>query len=175
VRSVDHRAVISYHLHGQRMEGSGSATRRGPRHEKLIEGNLTPAARVVIVEDVVTRGSSASGGPGVRRLGRRGVLVLAHVDRWRLRSVPPTRDHETTAGYSHIRASWVEPNVRHPAEATFALRSAWSSKPRNTRTIQKSTQKRCCLPVLMRARFSLVLSVFFRVFRGFSSMFAGAR
>src|SRR5207253_2928226 len=53
-------AVISYHLHGRSMEGFWVRDKvKAHGTQQLIEGNLPPAARVVIVEDVVTRGSSA--------------------------------------------------------------------------------------------------------------------
>ena len=52
-------AVISYHLHGRTMEGFWVRDKEkdhGTR--KLIEGNLKEGARVVIVDDVITKGSS---------------------------------------------------------------------------------------------------------------------
>src|ERR1700730_17803745 len=52
-------AVISYHQHGRQMEGfwvRDAAKAHGTK--KLIEGNLKPHSRVVVVDDVVTRGSS---------------------------------------------------------------------------------------------------------------------
>ena len=52
-------AVISYHLHGKKMEGfwvRDKAKTHGM--QKLVEGNLTPGARVVIVDDVCTTGAS---------------------------------------------------------------------------------------------------------------------
>ena len=53
-------AVISYHLHGRTMEGfwvRDKAKTHGTR--KLIEGNLKEGSRVVIVDDVITTGSSS--------------------------------------------------------------------------------------------------------------------
>lgn len=52
-------AVISYQSHGKEMEGfwvRDKAKAHGT--QKLIEGNLKSGSRVVIVDDVVTRGSS---------------------------------------------------------------------------------------------------------------------
>ncbi len=53
-------AVISYHLHGRAMEGfwvRDKAKAHGTR--KLVEGNLKPRSRVVIVDDVITTGMSS--------------------------------------------------------------------------------------------------------------------
>ncbi len=54
-------AVISYHLHEREMEGfwvRNEVKQHGTK--KIIEGNLQMGSRVVIVEDVVTRGESAA-------------------------------------------------------------------------------------------------------------------
>ena len=76
-------AVISYHLHGRKMEGfwvREEVKTHGTR--KLIEGNLKPGSRVVIVDDVFTKGSSAlKAVKAVRNLGCEVVLVLTLVDR----------------------------------------------------------------------------------------------
>lgn len=76
-------AVISYHLHGAKMEGfwvRDEAKDHGTK--KLIEGKLKPAARVVIVDDVFTKGSSAlKAAKAVQELGCEVVLVLSLVDR----------------------------------------------------------------------------------------------
>jgi orotate phosphoribosyltransferase len=78
-------AVISYQLHGRRMEGfwvRDKAKAHGTR--KLVEGNLQPGARVVIVEDVVTQGNSAVKAiKEVKELNCEVVLVLTLVDRLR--------------------------------------------------------------------------------------------
>ena len=53
-------AVVSYHLHGRTMEGfwvRDKAKTHGTR--KLIEGNLKAGSRVVVVDDVITTGSSS--------------------------------------------------------------------------------------------------------------------
>lgn len=76
-------AVISYHLHGRKMEGfwvRDEAKTHGTR--KLVEGNLQAGARVVIVDDVITRGgSSVKAIEAVRSKGCEVVLVAALVDR----------------------------------------------------------------------------------------------
>lgn len=76
-------AVISYHLHGQKMEGfwvRDEVKTHGTR--KLIEGNLKPKSRVAIVDDVFTKGTSAlKAVKAVRNLECEVVLVLAIVDR----------------------------------------------------------------------------------------------
>ena len=76
-------AVFSYHLHGQRMEGfwvRDRAKDHGTR--KLIEGNLKPGARVAVVDDVFTKGTSAAKAvKEVKALGCEVAVVLALVDR----------------------------------------------------------------------------------------------
>jgi orotate phosphoribosyltransferase len=76
-------AVISYDLHGKKMEGfwvRDEAKDHGTK--KRIEGNLKPKSRVVIVDDVFTKGTSAlKAAQAVRELGCEVVLVLAIVDR----------------------------------------------------------------------------------------------
>jgi orotate phosphoribosyltransferase len=76
-------AVISYHLHGKKMEGfwvRDKEKAHGTR--KLIEGNLKPGSRVVIVDDVFTKGSSAlKAAKAVTDFGCNVVMVLALVDR----------------------------------------------------------------------------------------------
>lgn len=76
-------AVISYHLHGQMMEGfwvRDKAKTHGTR--KVVEGNLKAGARVVIVDDVITTGMSAVKAiKEVKEMGCEVVLALALVDR----------------------------------------------------------------------------------------------
>jgi orotate phosphoribosyltransferase len=76
-------AVVSYHLHGRTMEGfwvRDQAKSHGTR--KLIEGNLKPGSRVVIVDDVITKGTSAvKAAKEVKELACEVVRVLALVDR----------------------------------------------------------------------------------------------
>jgi len=76
-------AVISYHLHGRPMEGfwvRDKAKSHGT--QKLIEGNLAPGTRVVILDDVITEGkSSLKAIQEVREQGCEVVRVLALVDR----------------------------------------------------------------------------------------------
>jgi orotate phosphoribosyltransferase len=76
-------AVISYQLHGRKMEGFWVRDKiKGHGTRKLIEGNLKPGARVVIVDDVFTKGSSAlKAVKEVQNHGCEVVLVLAIVDR----------------------------------------------------------------------------------------------
>ena len=76
-------AVISYHLHGREMEGfwvRDEAKRHGT--QKLIEGGLRAGSRVVVLDDVITRGTSAlKAVKAVRDAGCEVALVLALVDR----------------------------------------------------------------------------------------------
>jgi orotate phosphoribosyltransferase len=76
-------AAITYHLHGRRLEGfwvRDEVKAHGTR--KLVEGGLRPGARVVIVDDVITKGGSARKAVrAVREMGCEVVLVLALVDR----------------------------------------------------------------------------------------------
>jgi orotate phosphoribosyltransferase len=76
-------AVIAYHLHGQKMEGfwvRDKAKAHGTR--KLVEGNLQRGARVVILDDVITTGSSSVKAVNEAKLLEcEVVLVLALVDR----------------------------------------------------------------------------------------------
>jgi orotate phosphoribosyltransferase len=75
--------VIAYHLHGKRMEGfwvRDAVKQHGT--QKLIEGNLRPGSRVVIIEDVATQGNSAlKAVQAVRDAGCEVVVVLALMDR----------------------------------------------------------------------------------------------
>jgi orotate phosphoribosyltransferase len=76
-------AVISYHHHGRSLEGfwvRDKAKAHGTR--KLVEGKLHEGQRVVIVDDVVTRGSSALKAiDAVREMRCEVVLAIALVDR----------------------------------------------------------------------------------------------
>jgi len=76
-------AVISYHLHGRKMEGFWVRDEvKGHGTKKLIEGNLKSGSRVVIVDDVITKGtSSLKAAKAVKDFGCEVVLVLAIVDR----------------------------------------------------------------------------------------------
>ena len=51
-------AVISYHQHGRAMEVLGSGRREGPRDKELVEGGLKDGTRVVVLDDVITKGTS---------------------------------------------------------------------------------------------------------------------
>ncbi len=76
-------AVISYHLHGRELEGfwvRDAVKAHGTK--KLVEGGLKPGSRVVILDDVITRGtSSMKAVNAVREQGCTVVLVLSLVDR----------------------------------------------------------------------------------------------
>jgi orotate phosphoribosyltransferase len=76
-------AVFSFHLHGKEMEGfwvRDEVKKHGT--QKIIEGGLKPGARVVILDDVVTKGgSSLKAIEEVRKIGCTVVRVLALVDR----------------------------------------------------------------------------------------------
>jgi len=76
-------AVIAYHQHGRKLEGfwvRDAAKQHGT--QKVIEGNLQPGMRVVVVDDVFTSGGSAlKACQEVTKLGCEVVLVLALVDR----------------------------------------------------------------------------------------------
>jgi orotate phosphoribosyltransferase len=76
-------AVISYHLHGKKMEGFWVRDKTKEHGtQKAIEGNLAPGARVVIVDDVFTKGGSAlKAVEAVKAHGCEVVMVLALVDR----------------------------------------------------------------------------------------------
>jgi orotate phosphoribosyltransferase len=75
--------AISYHRHGRPMEGfwvREEVKTHGTR--KLVEGALPQGSRVVIVDDVVTKGGSAiKAVKAVREVGCEVVLILALVDR----------------------------------------------------------------------------------------------
>ena len=76
-------AVIAYHLHGRKMEGFWVRDKvKTHGTQKLVEGNLQPGSRVVIVDDVITKGSSAlKAVQEAQTLGCEVVLVLSLVDR----------------------------------------------------------------------------------------------
>lgn len=76
-------AVIAYDNHGRTLEGFWVRDKvKGHGTRKLVEGQLAPGSRVVIVDDVITSGgSSLKAIDAVRELGCTVVLVLALVDR----------------------------------------------------------------------------------------------
>ncbi len=76
-------AVHAYHLHGRRMEGFWVRDKeRTHGTRKLVEGNLQPGSRVVVVDDVITEGrSSLKAVAEVKAMGCEVALVLAVVDR----------------------------------------------------------------------------------------------
>jgi orotate phosphoribosyltransferase len=76
-------AVISYHLHGRTMEGFWVRDKaKGHGTRKVVEGNLKPGSRVVILDDVITTGGSAVKAiKEVKEMGCEVVSVFALVDR----------------------------------------------------------------------------------------------
>ena len=76
-------AVISSHLHKQPIEGFWVRDEvKAHGTKKQIEGELRPGSRVVIVDDVITKGgSSLKAINAVKEYGCEVVLVLALVDR----------------------------------------------------------------------------------------------
>jgi orotate phosphoribosyltransferase len=76
-------AVMTYHLHGRKMEGFWVREEiKSHGTQKLVEGGLKPGARVVILDDVCTKGGSALKAiEAAQGLGCEVVLVLALVDR----------------------------------------------------------------------------------------------
>lgn len=114
-------AVISYHLHGKKMEGFWVRDEvKGHGKKKLIEGNLKPGSRVVIVEDVSTQGKSAlKAVKAVKDLGCEVVLVLALVDR-----LQGARQLFQQEGIDHFEALFdirdfgVDVDAREKVEAT---------------------------------------------------------
>jgi orotate phosphoribosyltransferase len=76
-------AVVSYDRHGREMEGFWvRETVKDHGTQKLIEGGLMPDSRVVIVDDVVTKGASVlKAVRAVRELRCDVVSVITLVDR----------------------------------------------------------------------------------------------
>jgi orotate phosphoribosyltransferase len=76
-------AVVSYRHHGRPVEGFWvRAEAKGHGTKKLVEGGLKPGSRVVVLDDVITKGESAlKAVEAVREMGCEVVLVLALVDR----------------------------------------------------------------------------------------------
>lgn len=75
--------VINYHLHGRELEGfwvRDNVKDHGTK--KRVEGGLKDGSRVVIVDDVITRGSSSVKAiEAVRERGCEVVCVISLVDR----------------------------------------------------------------------------------------------
>jgi orotate phosphoribosyltransferase len=76
-------AVIGCDLHSRKMEGFWVRDKvKDHGTQKLIEGNLKPGSRVVIVDDVITRGNSSLAAiQAVRSINCEVVRVLSLVDR----------------------------------------------------------------------------------------------
>jgi len=76
-------AVIAYDERGQTMKGFWVRDKtKNHGTKKIVEGGLRPGMRVVIVDDVFTKGESAMKAVrAVREMGCEVVMVLALVDR----------------------------------------------------------------------------------------------
>ncbi|MFL5242142.1 MAG: orotate phosphoribosyltransferase [Gemmataceae bacterium] len=76
-------AVIAYHLKGKPMEGFWVRSKvKDHGTQRHVEGNLEEGSRVVIVDDVVTRGSSAAHAiEEVKKKGCKVVQIISLVDR----------------------------------------------------------------------------------------------
>lgn len=113
-------AVLIYDLHDRAMEGfwvRDAVKRHGT--QKLIEGNLRRGARVVIVDDVVTKGGSAvKAALAVREIGCEVVAVIALVDR--LAGAADLFREQGIVNYQPVftvRDLGVNIDVRSPAES----------------------------------------------------------
>ncbi|MGE4160080.1 MAG: orotate phosphoribosyltransferase [Planctomycetota bacterium] len=114
-------AVISYHLHGQELEGFWVRDRsKGHGTEKTVEGGIKPGDRVVIVDDVVTTGgSSIRAIQEVRKFGCEVVAVVVLVDR--LAGAAEAFGKEGITDYRPVftlEDLGVTPEVRNPAATT---------------------------------------------------------
>jgi orotate phosphoribosyltransferase len=110
--------VISYHLHNQKMEGFWVRDKvKDHGTQKLIEGALKPGSRVVIVDDVITRGtSSLKAAQGVQAHGCEVVRVIALVDRLEgAKELLRQNGIEKYEAVFTIRDFGVEPNAPGPA------------------------------------------------------------
>ena len=76
-------AVYAYHSHNKTMEGffvRNEAKKHGTK--KIIEGNLKPGSRVVIVDDVATKGGSIMKAvAAVRKAECKPICIIVLVDR----------------------------------------------------------------------------------------------
>jgi orotate phosphoribosyltransferase len=111
-------AVISYHHHGRHIEGfwvRDEAKRHGTA--KLIEGGLLPRSRVVIVDDVVTKGGSVIRAvAAVRAIECEVVQVLTLVDRMAgARELFRQHGIEAYQPIFTVRDLGVDPDVRRAA------------------------------------------------------------
>jgi len=113
--------VFAYDLHGREMEGFWVRdVVKGHGTQKRIEGNLKPRARVVIVDDVVTKGGSAVKAiDAVREIGCEVVAVIALVDRLAgAADLFRERGIVTYQPVFTVRDLGVNVDVRSPAEST---------------------------------------------------------
>ncbi len=94
-------AVFAYCLHGRDMEGfwvRNKAKEHGTK--KMIEGRVQPGFRVVVLEDVVTRGESAiKAVKEVEAFGCKVVMILSLVDR-----LSGAREYFKTCGVENYRS-----------------------------------------------------------------------
>ena len=113
-------AVYTFHMHGRSMEGfwvRDAVKSHGTR--KLIEGGLKKGDRVVVVDDVFTKGGSAlKAVQAVRDYGCEVVQVLALVDRLQ-GAAELFREHNVTdyQAVFTIRDFGINPDARSEAEA----------------------------------------------------------
>lgn len=94
--------VISYHMHGRKMEGFWVRDKpKGHGTQKVVEGNLKPGSRIVILDDVITTGGSS--GKAIKEakdIGCEVLLVLALVDR--LQGAAKFFNNEGIANYQSV-------------------------------------------------------------------------
>jgi len=112
-------AVISYHMRGRTMEGFWVRDKaKGHGTQKTVEGKLRPKARVVIVDDVVTRGNSViKAVEAVREMECEVAMILVLVDRLR-GAAQLFREHGITdyCPVFTIRDLGVQVDVREPMQ-----------------------------------------------------------
>jgi orotate phosphoribosyltransferase len=112
-------AVISYYRHGRHIEGfwvRDAAKNHGTG--KLIEGDLRPGSRVVILDDVITKGGSViKAVQAVRGIGCEVVQVISLVDRLAgARELFRQHGIEDYRPVFTIRDLGVEPDAPRPTE-----------------------------------------------------------
>jgi orotate phosphoribosyltransferase len=115
-------AVMTYSHHGREMEGFWVRTKpKDHGTQRSIEGNLKPGSRVVIVDDVVTTGTSViKAVDEVRKLNCEIVLLVALVDRLRgAGELFQSQGFPYKAVFS-IEDFGVIVNERQPAATTFS-------------------------------------------------------
>ncbi len=114
-------AVIAYHRVGRPIEGFWVREKeKAHGTRKMVEGGLAPNSRVVVVEDVVTRGTSALKAiRAVREMGCEVLRVLTIVDRLQgaaeLYRAEGIEDYQAVFSIEQFGVQVVRAN---PAEAT---------------------------------------------------------